>query len=188
MKVIAYCCFNRNCVNEAIFVHLSLDHFPQVLKIQPSIFPLSQPIRILVTGRNFFQSSKLVSARVTSATGEQICSCSNLIPIDDFSLYCTLESAFEFKGFVRVTVFDQTSDATPESSIKTTETKRGLAIEPSLPFFRQCITTSRAIHGVPLNMVKNHCNSCCNEACLSAHPQYLVKKYQVCPSWLIADV
>jgi len=151
--------------------------------VQPSIFPLSQSFRVLVTGRNFFSSEQIVSARVTSPTGEQLCTCSIVVPIDSFSLYCTLESATEFKGFLRVSVFDQTSDATPESSIITTQTKRGLEIEPTLPFFRECIAASRAVNGLPhlpLSIVKNQCNSCCNEACLSAHPKYLVKKYQVC--------
>jgi hypothetical protein len=128
-------------------------------------------------GRNFFKSERIVSARVTSGTGQQLCSCSIVVPIDDFSLYCTLESATEFKGFLRVTVFDQTSDVTPESSIITSQTKRGLEIERTLPFFRQCILQSKT--NAPFRIVRNQCESCCNEACLSAHPKYLEKKFQV---------
>lgn len=116
---------------------------------------------------------------MTSATGELLCACAIVVPIDDSSLYCTLESSLEFKGFLRVTVSDQTSLATQESSIFTTQTRRGVEIEPTLPFFVKCLSDSRALKGSPLSIVKNQCNSCCNEWCLSAHPKYLTKKYQV---------
>jgi hypothetical protein len=76
-----------------------------------------------------------------------------------------------------VTIFDQTSDVTPESSIITTQTKRGLEIDRTLPFFRECVLRSRT--DAPFRIVRNQCESCCNEACLSAHPKYLEKKFQV---------
>jgi hypothetical protein len=128
---------------------------------------------------NFFKNDHIVTARVTTGAGDQLCACSVVVPIDDYSLYCTLESATEFKGFLRVTIFDQTSDATPESSISTVQQKQGIEIEPTLPFFQECLSFSRNANGMPLGVVKNRCNACCNEACLSAHPKYLVKRYQV---------
>jgi hypothetical protein len=128
---------------------------------------------------NFFKNDQIVSARVTTGAGDQLCACSVVVPIDDYSLYCTLESAAEFKGFLRVTIFDQTSDVTPESSIITVQQKQGIEIEPTLPFFQECLSYSRNTDGMPLGIVKNRCNTCCNEACLSAHPKYLVKRYEV---------
>jgi len=110
-----------------------------------------------------------VTARVTTGAGDQLCACSVVVPIDDYSLYCTLESATEFKGFLRVTIFDQTSDATPESSISTVQQKQGIEIEPTLPFLQECLSFPRNANGMPLGVVKNRCNACCNEACLSAH-------------------
>ncbi len=151
----------------------------QVLKLHPSVFHLLKPARILVTGRNFFQSEQVMSVRVTSSAGLQLCACSVVTPIDDFSLYCTLESTSEFNGFLRVTVSDQTSEATPESSIMTTQTNRGIEIEPTLPFFRACISSGSGANGLPFRIVKSECNACCNQACLSAHPQYLAKRFQV---------
>jgi hypothetical protein len=128
---------------------------------------------------NFFKNDQIVSVRVTTGIGEELCKCSIIIPIDDYSLYCTLESAVEFKGFLRVTVFDQTSDVSPESAIITVQQAHGIEIEPTQPFFQQCLTYSKKVNGMPLGIVKNRCNTCCNEACLSAHPKYLVKRYQV---------
>ncbi len=147
--------------------------------MHPSVFPLSKPSRILVTGRNFFQNEQVVSARVTSSTGLQLSSCSVVTPIDEFSLYCTLESTSDINGFLRVTVCDQTSEATPESSIMTAQTRRGLEIEPTLPFFRACISAGSELDGLPVHIVKSECNACCNQECLSAHPQYLMKRFQV---------
>ncbi len=148
--------------------------------MKPSVFSLSQSSRILITGRNFFPSEEVVSVQVTSSTGGRLGSCSKVTPIDAFSLYCTIESNDEFKGFFRVTVFDQLSEAIPESSIMTTQSKNhGIEIDPTLPFFRESVVTSGVLSSVHRHYLKSECNSNCHAACLSAHPQYLVKKFQV---------
>jgi hypothetical protein len=133
----------------------------------------------LITGRNFFPSEEVVFVHVTSSTGGRLGSCSKVTPIDSFSLYCTIESKDEFKGFFRVTVLDQTSDAIPESSIMTTQRHHGIEIDPTLPFFRESVVTSGVVSSVHRHYLKSECNSNCHAACLSAHPQYLVKKVQV---------
>jgi hypothetical protein len=151
----------------------------QVANVQPSIFAISQPIRVTVTGRNFFNIGDGVSAGVFSAAGLMFCACSNIVFINDFSFFCVLESELEFKGFFRVRVYDQMSAATQESSVSTIETKSGLQVSPSLPFFQDCNDSSRMRKGSVGSFVKQDCSSCCNPACLSAHPQHLVKRFQV---------